>query len=317
MNTPPLCNENVASWHDANTVVGSAATPFCRSGLVLASAMLAWTSVSAQVVYFESSVFACASQLGYCKSRSLSSEGSLSLSKNGEWTRPSDHASGSSAINSKADARYGFAQITTSVSTSGAVSGFGRVGDETTAGAQVIYADTILVDSATLPPGSPVSIRLDQLIQQTLKSASAASGLFSFAVGDRRLNGSLDVWIIHGAQLVHETWCSKNGDYYGTNPSCTRPLLKNRGSATYSRQLEVKVGDRLLVEASLEAESFGQMSCSTGSATDSCSVSASGSTDGPGRSSSMTTSFTPLTPGVALIGDSGHVWGSSALAQPH
>jgi hypothetical protein len=282
---------------------------------VAAAAMLTLAGATqAQVLYFGANARVCQSHLGHCKYRSIAEPGEASARKSGEWGLPVGNASGEQSGHASAAGTYGETTFDITLSSSGSAVAPGNFAADGLADAHYYYADTVPVTSDTLAPGTPVTLRVENLIDVALKMSGDTEGLDALALADRYVWFRLTLWAPDGSRPVDLTWCSRASGDGLPDPDC-KLRLKARDHEQYVKEIESRVGDQIIVDVDAATQAYAYAGCATRGDDERCGAISRAGVRGPQKLASHRITITPMTEGVQVIGVSGHDWSQAAAQQ--
>ncbi|MGM9490124.1 hypothetical protein ACS5PM_22450 [Ideonella sp. YS5] len=276
-----------------------------------ATVLLLAPGADAQVLYFGANVRVCLSHLGHCKYRSIGEPGQVSSRKSGDWSLPVSHAAGEQSGRAGAGGSYGATTFDLTLSSSGSADTPGNFAAWGLADAHTYYADTVRIGSDVLPPGTPVTLRVENLIDIALKMSGDAQGSDTSTDADRYVWYRFTLWGPQGDRPVDMTWCTRASGDGLPDPDC-KLRMKHQDHELYVKDVEMRVGDQFAVDVESATQASVYASCSTRGEDERCSAIAGTSVRGPQKLASHRITITPMTDGVQVIGISGHDWSQGA-----
>jgi hypothetical protein len=283
-------------------------------GVAAATLLMLAAATQAQVLYFGANARVCLSHLGGCKYRFVAEPGEASARKSGDWSQPVGNASGEQSGHASAAGTYGATSFAITLSSSGSAEAPGNFAADGQADAYYYYADTVVVSSDVLPAGTPVTLRVENLIDVALKMSGDTEGSNALALADRYAWFRLTLWASDGSRPVDMTWCSRaSGD--GLPDRDCKSRLKSKDHEQFVKDIESRVGDQIIVDVDAATQAYAYANCATRDDEERCGAIARTSVRGPQKLATHRISITPMTEGVQVIGVSGHDWSRAGAQQ--
>jgi len=276
-----------------------------------AALLLLASAADAQVLYFGANVRVCLSHLGHCKYRWISEPGQVLSRKSGDWSLPVSNASGEQSGRAGAGGTYGDTTFDLTLSSSGAAQAPGNFAAWGLAEAHLYYADTVRISSDVLPPGTPVTLRVENLIDIALRMSGETQGAYALTEADRYVWYRLTLWGPDGSRPVDTSWCTRASGDGLPDPDC-KLRLKPKDHELYVKDIEMRVGDQFAVDVDSATQASVYANCGTTGGEERCSAIADSSVQGPRKLARHQITITPLSDGVQVIGFSGHDWSKAA-----